>query len=498
MNRVMSLKSNTSQVVWFGLGGVTSLSFTIVIAAVLSRQLGMAEYGTYRQVLFVYQTLLVVFTVGLPRAYSYFLAQAEPGSEREVVRRLTMPLLGLGAIFSLVLFVGAPAFAVALRNPELEHGLRLFSPIPLFLLPTLGLEGIYAAVRQTHVVAFYQVATKAAMILAVVLPVLLVRPSYDVAIYGWNAASIFAFLLAFRLKYAPFPISSVRVDARAPGYRTLLAYSVPLMTASLYGIAFRAGDKFFVSRYFGEAAFAEFSNGFMDLPFVGMVAGATAAVLMPVFTRQIGAEGGRERMVETWLSAWRKSAIIVYPLLVFCFFNAERLMVLLYGEQYAGSAVFFRLALLANFFAVIAFVPVVLALGETRFYARVHLVVAFAVWVLGYMLVVGGGGPVHLAGLIVVLDIGKALAFVGFISRRLAIPAHQLVPKLHLARLVVHSTAAAYGAVLIANQVTWSNFAVMAIALVLFGAVLLLTSPLVRLDYFGVLRPLLRDRVRLA
>lgn len=49
--------SNTAQSVWLGIGSLLSFSFGIVSAAILSRYLSKLEYGTYKQVLYVYNTL---------------------------------------------------------------------------------------------------------------------------------------------------------------------------------------------------------------------------------------------------------------------------------------------------------------------------------------------------------------------------------------------------------------------------------------------------------
>jgi len=46
--------SNTVQAVWLGLGSFVSFSFGIISAAILSRYLSKADYGTYKQVLILF------------------------------------------------------------------------------------------------------------------------------------------------------------------------------------------------------------------------------------------------------------------------------------------------------------------------------------------------------------------------------------------------------------------------------------------------------------
>lgn len=66
-------RSRTLQALWLALANLLSLSVTLVMQAVLCRYMTTSEYGTYSQVLYVYNTLLVVFSLGLPQAYSSIL-----------------------------------------------------------------------------------------------------------------------------------------------------------------------------------------------------------------------------------------------------------------------------------------------------------------------------------------------------------------------------------------------------------------------------------------
>ncbi|OQA47798.1 MAG: hypothetical protein BWY47_01325 [Bacteroidetes bacterium ADurb.Bin302] len=54
--------NNTIQAFWVGMGSLSAFTLSIISAAILSRYFDKAEYGTYRQILYVYSTLLVVFS----------------------------------------------------------------------------------------------------------------------------------------------------------------------------------------------------------------------------------------------------------------------------------------------------------------------------------------------------------------------------------------------------------------------------------------------------
>lgn len=142
--------SNTVQTAWLGIGSLVSFSFSIVSAAILSRYLSKLEYGTYKQVLYVYNTLLIVFSLGLPKAYSYFLARAPIEEGRSIIRKMNGMLMWIGLFFALVLYCTSSLFADVLNSPDLKKCLRLFSVTPLFLLPILGIESIMVTYKKAY------------------------------------------------------------------------------------------------------------------------------------------------------------------------------------------------------------------------------------------------------------------------------------------------------------------------------------------------------------
>ena len=158
-------KSNFNQALWLGISSVSSMLVSIVSAAILSRYFDKTEYGTYKQIIFVYTTLLTIFQAGLPSVFSYFLPKYPREAGKYIVNKINRILFGLGFLLSVNIFLTSGIVADFLNNPELERGLKLFSPFPLFTLPTLGLEGIYVVNKNTRFVAIYNTVTRLLMLL---------------------------------------------------------------------------------------------------------------------------------------------------------------------------------------------------------------------------------------------------------------------------------------------------------------------------------------------
>ena len=97
--------SNTQQAFWVGIGSLFSFGFTIVSSMILSRYFDKGDYGTYKQVLYVYGTLLTVFTLGLPKAFSFYLPRVPLNQAKNLISKITSLFYWLGGFFSVLLFV---------------------------------------------------------------------------------------------------------------------------------------------------------------------------------------------------------------------------------------------------------------------------------------------------------------------------------------------------------------------------------------------------------
>src|SRR5690606_15708129 len=134
--------SNYTQAVWLAISSFSSFALAFISAAILSRYFDKTEYGTYKQIIYIYSTLQVIFTAGLPSVFAYFIPRYNHEQGKYLVNRINKVFLILGFLFSLVLYFSSGFIAQMLKNNELAIGLKIFSIFPLFTLPTLGVEGL--------------------------------------------------------------------------------------------------------------------------------------------------------------------------------------------------------------------------------------------------------------------------------------------------------------------------------------------------------------------
>lgn len=487
--------SNSAQAFWIVIGSFSSFAVTLISASVLSRYLDKSDYGTYRQIVYVYNTLLVVFSAGLPRVFSYFLPRYPLEEGRNIIRKIGKMLFFAGAAFSLTLYFFAEIISILLQNPDIAQGLRSFSLVPAFLLPTLGIEGIFATYRRTLFVAIYNTTTRFLMLIFICMPVVLWDGDHISAIHGWLAASFLSFWLALYFKDIPFKgVDNIKTRLRL---KEVLKYSTPLMLASIWGVATSAADQFYISRYFGAKEFAVFANGFLSLPFVGMITSATSVVLTPIFSKVFHEKEGVTELLAVWRQALRKSALILYPLLVFFIAYANEIMVVLFSHQYEESGKYFQINMLLNFFNIIIFAPLFISMGKMKVYSRVHFGLAIIIWITHFLLMEGFGFPVLIAINSTFWNVIKILVFMGIASRYMRVKFLDFFPFKFFSIMLLHSVIGVFFTRWCLSFVpTVSTVSGVIMGASAFALFLVLTSKLFRIDYLSVYQPLFRKFVK--
>ena len=483
--------NNSRQAAWVAMGSLFSFGFSIVSSMILSRYFDKADYGTYKQVMYVYNTLLTVFTLGLPKAYSYFLPRVNPQEAKDLINKITRLFFLLGGVFSILLFLLASLISQFLKNPDLEIALRYFSLVPFLMLPTMGLEGILSTYKKTKFLAGYTITTRLFMLCCVALPVMIFNLDYIGAIIGFVIASIFSAFLALYLKV--YPVRNNIKNRTQTSYKEIFQFSLPLMYASLWGVLMSSADQFFISRFFGLEVFADFSNGSMELPFVGMIVGACSTVLSPIFSRMSHEKVNLyEQSYPLWKSVYQKTALLIYPIVVYCWVFADVIMVALYGEKYETSQTFFKIKVLTYIFSLIIFAPFLINTGKVKFYARVTVIFAILVWPMEYVSLLLTNSPYSISIVSLLLHVARIFVFLIVIAKMFQVKLYELFPLSLIGKIIIPSFVILYAERILLNYChIESPFLVLSISLIVYVIVYCVYSVIAKLDYLSIVKPLI-------
>lgn len=484
--------NNTKQAAWVALGSIFSYGFTLVSSMILSRFFAKGDYGTYQQVLYVYHTLLLVFTLGLPKAYSYFLPRVKNVEAKDVINKITTLFFALGAIFSLTIFFGSSVIAKFLNNPELTRALKIFALVPFLMLPTMGVEGILATYKKTKFVAIYTATTRSVMLLFVTLPVVIWGGGYKEALVGFTLSSAVAFVLALYLKY--LPVKNESKQKSEISYSLIFKFSLPLLFASLWGILINSTDQFFISHYFGKEIFAEFSNGAIELPFATLIISATSTVLLPYFSKQVSSGVDKKEIISTWLSVFIKSAMLIYPIVIYCIFDARLIMSALYGEIYVASGDYFVIKVVTNFLKVIPYAAILIAIGSVKYYAKMQMLIFLLLVPTEWILIKVFNNPLVVTVVHTFYVILLAFIFIFHLSKHLKQTIKNMIPYKRLLQIVLAS--------LISLVFTWlsnrifpsieNKYYIITMHIFVFSIGYLLMAKAFKIRYLDIVKPLLQ------
>ncbi|MDH6342491.1 O-antigen/teichoic acid export membrane protein [Parabacteroides sp. PFB2-12] len=495
MKGLINDTSNQTQVFWIGLGKLSSFALAFVSAAILSRYLTKEDYGTYKQVMYIYSAFVLIFTVGLPETLTYFLPKLTKSEGKHLVNRFELTFVLLGLIFSIFIYLSAGVVADILNNPALEKALRIYAPVPLLLMPTFSIESVYLREQKTHYLAMYTVFSRIVVLLSIILPVILYKADCETALYGLVLSSFLMLLAALFLIYRPY--RGYRAEPSSLRLRDIAAYAIPLMGADLCIMLSGSADQFFVSRYFGEVTFAEFANGYMQFPLAPMITASVMAVLIPLFSRANTPQLFGEA-IGSWQKAILKTSLILYPLLVYCLFFATEIIIIIYGKEYNSSAIYFQIALISNFVNIYPFLPVLLALKKMKIYVGFYLISAISIWLTEAVTIALFPSPVVIACVSAANSILLYVAFYSYIRYRLHLHVFTQKTVLSLLKIIVHALLIILPIRILLYPYIETLPLVLnqAITFCLYYPVILLTGKWLGLDYKSILSPIIRSLLK--
>jgi O-antigen/teichoic acid export membrane protein len=486
--------SNTKQALWLALSSFSTASLSFVSAAILSRYFDKSEYGTYKQILYVYVTLQTIFTIGLPSVFSYFIPRYSIEKGKFFVNKINRVFIVLGIVFSVVLYLLSDYIAYLLKNDELSTGLKIFSLFPLFTFPSLGVEGLYVALKRTREIAVYNIINRLLMLVCIVYPVVFLDGGYKEALIGWGLASFLVFLYAMYMKSKPyFTVAKQKIDNF---YSIVFNYSVPLMAASLVGFFIESSNQFFISRYYGVEEFAEYSNGYISLPLIAMIGGSVKAVLLPLFSKAQH-ENKMNDALRSYDSAVLKSITLAFPLILFSMVFATDIVQFVYGDLYKSSGIYFRASLIRDLFKVLPYLAILLATGYSRIYFTSHLLSAVFLYLFSYIFVQFSFKPITIVYLFIFIEIVRHIYLLVFIKKneKITLVPLKLLKKIFL--ILIHVLTILF--VLSYIQKLLNPFQLLiifklAIGIVLFYLLLFVTQGIVSFNYFSPILDLINKR----
>jgi O-antigen/teichoic acid export membrane protein len=355
-------QSRTVKVLALSAGQGLAVLVGLIATAILARVLTIRDYATYRQTFLAYQFAAPLLTLGLPTALYYFLP-GENQRRRGVLFDNLVALTIMGFIFAVFLLAGGNRLlALRFTNPDLAGPLRWMALYAVFTLPAGAIGACLTVQNRVMQLSIFNVISRTLILAAIILVALVWADPYT-AVKVNVICEGFVLAAALWLMIRAVPHDDARVSLQ--GIFAMAKYAVPLGFASMLGALTLQLDKMIVAAMCSPEEFAVYANGAMEIPFIGIITGSIAAVILADMRTAI-AGNDHQQALQLFHTAALKASCLLFPVACFLMVFAPDVITLVFSAKYRGSIVPFRLYLLILPVRIVFYGSALMALGLTR------------------------------------------------------------------------------------------------------------------------------------
>ena len=404
----------TAGAFWIVFAKTLSFAFSFVLPLLLVRRLSQGDFGIYKQVFLVAGTGTALFSLSFGTSAFYFLPRGQERQTLVIFNILLFNLCAGGLAFLLLLFFPQVLTSVFNSSEMIPYAPYIGFIILLWVF-SFFLEVVAVANQEMRAATLFIICaqlTKTALLLAAAL----LFGSVQMLIYAAVIQAVLQTVILFFYLRSRFPGFWRGFDRHV--MRRQLAYALPL---GCYGLLWTAQvdlHNYFVSHYFGAAAFAIYAVGCFQLPLVGILGESVGSVMLPRVS-YLQKQGDRREIVLVTFRAMRKLAAVFFPLYAFLMVTGREFIAFLFTDQYAASWPIFAINLTLIPFNILVLDSITRAYAEHRYYllkvrAVFVVVLVVALWFgTAQFGLLGAVGAVVVAGLaeraVVALKFGRIL-----------------------------------------------------------------------------------------
>ncbi len=365
----------------FGFSGackvVTGLS-SLIVSVIIARSLGASNMGTYSFVVWVAGTIAALSSLGLPDAVSKYVAEQKGAGNHalaaKIARRIIATQILAAAAASLI---GAGVWSALARHHLILVFLALATVMPAALQQMLlglmeGAQGFDLQFMATFGGAVCQVGIVAAFAIR------------HASIQGFLVANLLS-SVAFTV-FALFLCRPMLTSHSATGEHNLFPeiskrifnFSISVYGLSLLSMIVFDKSELFVLRIFQTPSqLAYYSIAFGLTARLATAGDSIAYVLFPMFVTRF-TQNGPDDLREVCRRSMRYLQLLMVPIFVWSIPLAPRLVVFVYGRQYAHVAPVVQVLLATMLLTVLLTVSTsaILTLDKQGAFLRYMLVIA--------------------------------------------------------------------------------------------------------------------------
>ena len=331
---------------------------TITIPLVLARAFSLEDYGTYKQLILIHQTLYQILPFGMTQSLYFFVPRTD--QRRPYFVQTLVFLLIAGAVAFLAVGLLGPWIGTTFSNPAIADYRWLLGIYIAALIGSSPLEVSLTSQGKTKASAACYLISDSLRAASMVVPILL----------GWGLHGLMVCSAAFAV--LRLTVTWVVLWAESEGkawdrvsFGRQFLYAAPFGAAMLLNYPQQAAHQYAVSASVSPEMFALYAVGCFQLPIVDLLYTPTSEVLM-VRLGELEKSGHLREGLEAFREAATRLAYVFLPLSSFLFVVAPHFIGGLFGPKYLAAVPIFRITVLGIALAILPMDGVLRARNQTR------------------------------------------------------------------------------------------------------------------------------------
>ena len=421
-------------------GRIISFVVLFTLPLVLVRVFSTEDFGLYKQLFLIHETIFMSLTVGVSASIFYFIPRYP--LEWRVYLQQTFLVLGcLGALAAASLIATKSDLARFLNNSDLEIYVPYIAIYTGLSLLTTNFENIMIILKQSRL------AASTIMLSDLLRAVLMIGAaiwthSMLVLILSaliWMVVRFLVLLVYLRKLEVP-----VWITPDMDRLRELFRFAVPFGLGGICGILADSLPQYVISHLYTPAFFAIYSVGCLQIPITAIIFSSISDVTLVRLGELQKARNESESAYVIGDSV-SKICLLLLPTYVWLMVNAKDVIVLLFTERFGDSVEIFRIFLSMIVLVALQLDYVPRAFGDIGFLLRVNILRLVLTATLLFFLV----GPLGMKGaaLATVMALAASKLIILFRVRTLLkVTLQRLLPWNQLVRISFASLAAGVAA----------------------------------------------------
>ena len=306
--------------------------FNALSGVFVVRVLSQFDYGTYRQLILLWSTLILMGDAG----FSQSLFQFIPGHReqaRKFIGQALFVTVGMAALWTASFVVFAGPLSNFFNNATLGQHLFLLAVYLGFSLLAKSPEAALITLERVGAVAlntaFFE-SLKFALMLAAL---------YRGGGIAW-LLRVMVLTAALRLLHLLWMLRDHIAFAPAGAFTEQFRYAMALWLPALLNISGLYAHQYIVGYYFSTVDYAVYAVACFQVPLIGVLSASINEVFLTRATEYYK-ENRRDDLLKIWWSACRKAQLIFLPATLACVALARPLLITLFTKRYSQSVPLF-------------------------------------------------------------------------------------------------------------------------------------------------------------